>query len=98
MLLETRYGRLTFNLFKPPKTGSQTARPFYFTKIYFHNQSFTSEIRVIIANMTNGYIFYIIGYGVDVSGIVARFKVGVGIYLLFRDSRETVRPIQSPVQ
>jgi hypothetical protein len=56
------------------------------------------EIRVIVANMVNGYIFYTIGYGVDVSGILARFQVGAGIYFLFSASRGTVRPIQPPVQ
>jgi hypothetical protein len=46
------------------------------------------------------FVFYIIGYGVDVSGIVARFQVGAGIHFLFRASRETmsIRPIQPPVQ
>jgi hypothetical protein len=56
------------------------------------------EIRAIVANVANGHIFYIIGYDVDVLGIVARFQVGAGIYFLFRASREAVRPIQSPVQ
>jgi hypothetical protein len=56
------------------------------------------EIRVIIANVENWHIFYIIGYGMDVSGFVARFHVGAGIYFLFRAPRETVRPFQPPVQ
>jgi hypothetical protein len=65
MLLETRYGRLTFNVFTTPKTGSQTARPSYLSKIYFHNQSFTLEIDVIFANVEIGHIFYIIIWGRD---------------------------------
>jgi hypothetical protein len=65
MLLETRYRRLTFNLFTTPKTGSQTVRHSYLSKIYFHNQSFTLEIDVIFANIENGLIFYIIIWGRD---------------------------------
>jgi hypothetical protein len=98
MLLETRYGRFTCNVFTPPKSGSQTAMLWYSTTIYFHNRRFTLEIRLIVANMTNGHIFYILGYGVDVLGIVAQFQFGTGIYFLFRSSRETVRPIQLLVQ
>jgi hypothetical protein len=56
------------------------------------------EIRVIIAKMANGDIFYNITYDIDVSGIVDRFQVGAGIYFLFRAFRVTVTPFQSPVQ
>jgi hypothetical protein len=97
MLLETRYSRLTFNVFTLPKTGSQTARPLCLTEIYFHNQILTLEIRVIVANMDNRHIFYIIGYGLYFSEIVARFHVGVRIYFLFGAPRETVRHFQPPV-
>jgi hypothetical protein len=45
-----------------------------------------------------GIYFIIIVYDVDVSGIVARFQVGAGVYFFFRASRQTVRPIQPPVQ
>jgi len=48
--------------------------------------------------VANGHIYYLIGFGADVSGIVARFQVGTGVYFLFRTSRETVRPIQPPIQ
>jgi hypothetical protein len=98
MLLETRHGRGTFNLFTPPKSGSQTDGPWYLTTIYFRNRRLILEKRVIVANMANGHVFYIIGYGVDVTGIVARFQGGAGIYLLFRVSREPVRHIQHPVE
>jgi hypothetical protein len=56
------------------------------------------EIRVIVANVGKGLVFYIIGYGVDVSGIVAQFQVWVGIYFLYIAFKNTVRPIQPPVQ
>jgi hypothetical protein len=56
------------------------------------------EIRVIVANMENEHIFYILRYGVYFSEILARFDVGVGIYFLFGAPTETVRPFQPPVQ
>jgi hypothetical protein len=76
MSLETRYGRLIFNTFTSPKNCSQTTLPSYLPKIYFHNQSFSLEVSVFVASMVNGHVFYIIGYGVDVSGNVGRFQVG----------------------
>ena len=98
MLLQTRYGRLTFNVFMPPKSGSQTARTSNLNKINFHIQNFTFEIRAIFSYIANGHIFYIICFGMDVSVIVARFQVATGICFLSRASKETVRPIVPPIQ
>jgi len=66
MLLETRYARLTYNVITPPKIGSQRAMPSYLINIYFHNENFTLGIKLIVVNVENGHIFYIIGYGMYV--------------------------------